>query len=203
MVRMICNRGIADPDYKVTRSEKTDKGWKIVWVCPIYEKWKSMIHRCYSGKDYSDVTVCEEWLTFSNFKKWMETQDWEGKELDKDLLMLGAKIYSPETCCFISRKLNNVLINLFRARESKYLMGVQEYPDRGNKRFKAQINLGKGTKFLGWFYSENSAHSMWQRRKLEYLSNLDLPEQDKSVLKILIDKLADDIYNNTSTKFNI
>ncbi len=203
MVRLICNNGIADPDYKVTRSEKTPNGWKIVWVCPLYDKWKSMIHRCYSGKDYSNVTVCEEWLTFSNFKSWMEKQDWEGKELDKDLLTLGAKIYSPETCCFISRKLNSVLINLFRVRDSKYLMGVQEYPDRGAKRFKSQINMGEGTKFLGWFYSEQSAHRAWQEKKLEYLNSLDLPQEDRKILKVLIDKLTGDIYTNASTKFNI
>ena len=50
---------------------------------------------------YKDVVVRQEWLTFSNFKRWMEKQDWEGKQLDKDIIVLGNKVYSPETCAFV------------------------------------------------------------------------------------------------------
>lgn len=60
--------------------------------CMFYRTWRGMIKRGYSdvfkdkNKSYKDVTVCKEWHLFSNFKKWMEQQDWEGKELDKDIL---------------------------------------------------------------------------------------------------------------------
>ena len=101
--------GVAVPDYDY--SIRRYKGDKVVWTCPYFQRWANMIARCYSSKQreytpsYAGVTVCEDWLRFSNFKSWMEQQDWEGKELDKDLLGDG-KFYSPETCCFISKRLN-------------------------------------------------------------------------------------------------
>lgn len=85
-----------------------------------------MIARCYSknqGKytpSYKGCSVCEEWLTFSNFKSWMETQDWEGKELDKDLLGDGT-LYSPETCCFITKHMNLLLSSYPRSKGFSFM----------------------------------------------------------------------------------
>ena len=68
------------------------------YLCSIYSRWQGMLERCYSkkyqvlSKTYSECTVCEEWLTFSNFKTWMEQQDWKGKQLDKDIIKKGNKI---------------------------------------------------------------------------------------------------------------
>jgi hypothetical protein len=65
--------------------------------CQYYRKWSNMLHRVFGAKchNYVDASVCEEWLTFSNFKSWMETQDWHGKELTP----IDAT-YSPSTCRF-------------------------------------------------------------------------------------------------------
>lgn len=84
-------------------------------VCPYYRKWADLLRRCYSKRflekrsSYKGCTVCKEWHTFSNFKRWMEKQDWEGKVLDKDLLSGDDKIYSPDTCVFLPSKINNFL----------------------------------------------------------------------------------------------
>jgi hypothetical protein len=46
-----------------------------------------MVQSCYDpywlndNQDDRDATVCDEWKSFSTFKEWMETQDWEGKVL--------------------------------------------------------------------------------------------------------------------------
>ena len=66
------------------------------------KKYRSMLYRTtpnYQKKypTYEGVDVCEEWLTMSNFITWVESKDWEGKELDKDIICPGNKIYSPET----------------------------------------------------------------------------------------------------------
>lgn len=112
-VKLVCGVGINDADYPVRiRSHiKQDGTFLDEWRCPFYTKWQKMLSRCY-GKynksqkfnSYDQVEVCQEWLRFSNFKSWMEKQDWESKELDKDLLSGESKIYSPETCCFISHR---------------------------------------------------------------------------------------------------
>lgn len=84
--------------------------------------WHGMISRCYNVKHHSyknyggnRVTVCEEWKTLSGFldsidsvQGWNETLYIEGKlALDKDSLITNNKVYSPETCCFITLEENN------------------------------------------------------------------------------------------------
>lgn len=99
--------GVNDADYQVS---PLVSGRQI--ICKYYARWVNMLKRCYCLKfnknrsNYDGYTVCEEWHTFSNFKTWMETQDWEGKELDKDLRGNGKKVYSPETCTFVTREVN-------------------------------------------------------------------------------------------------
>jgi len=83
-----------------------------------YNKWYSMLSRCYNKKDignitYNDVKVCDEWLCFKSFLKDIETLDGfdsnklsTGKlELDKDYNGDG-KLYSKETCKFIDKSTN-------------------------------------------------------------------------------------------------
>ena len=77
-----------------------------------YYKWKNMVQRCYDKKvhkkykpEYKDKSVCEEWLNYSNFRSWFDEHYVPCKnnqiDLDKDLLVQGNKIYSPETCVFL------------------------------------------------------------------------------------------------------
>lgn len=113
MGKLVAGVGINDADYPVVRFGKDVTGKRNrEWVCPFYKTWTAMLNRCYREpilKAYKDTTVCEEWHTFSNFKSWMETQDWEGKELDKDLLTDNNQ-YSPQNCIFISGWLNAYLV---------------------------------------------------------------------------------------------
>lgn len=74
-----------------------------------------MKQRCYSAlfhqrrPSYIGCVVCDEWLVFENFYYWVVNQDWKGKHLDKDILIPNNKIYSPDTCVFVSPKLNRLL----------------------------------------------------------------------------------------------
>ena len=99
------------------------------WNNPIYSKlysiWKSMKSRCYnendtSYKDYGGkgVTICDRWLTFDNFIEDIDSIDgfdydkWMNGELhlDKDVKQknVNNKIYSKDTCMFITPKENSV-----------------------------------------------------------------------------------------------
>lgn len=134
--------GLNDATY-----ETQTKGGGVKWICPFYLRWSKLLERCYSKsyKDkhptYRDVTVCQEWHTFSVFKSWMETQDWEGKQLDKDLLVQGNSIYSPETCCFISTTVNGFMVKSNSSR-GEFPIGVSLC--RRTLKYKATIgNLGK------------------------------------------------------------
>lgn len=90
---------------------------------PFYVKWSDMLMRCYSAKyqikypTYIGCTVCPEWLVFSNFQEWMQSKQWEGLELDKDIIIPGNKEYSPEACAFIPEWLNKFFSRPARDRD--------------------------------------------------------------------------------------
>lgn len=155
-----------------------------------YRKWVDMIRRCHDpnyimrNKNYCKVTICKEWKYFSNFKAWMETQDWQGKQLDKDLLGAGT-LYSPETCCFIYKS-TNVFIVEGESSENNLMIGVTRHRDK----FQATCSPS-GTNlpdYIGLFQTEEEAHLAWLSRKIE-LSKIHAEKYtDKRISKALIDR---------------
>ena len=87
-----------------------------------YGTWKNMIHRCYSDKfqirypTYIGCSVCDEWLVLSNFKEWFDANYLDGMALDKDILIPGNKIYSPEACSFVPQYINSLMTDAGASR---------------------------------------------------------------------------------------
>ena len=81
-----------------------------------YARWSKMIQRCYDEDfkkehpTYNNCYVCDEWLCYENFEKWWNEHYYELEsewvELDKDILIKGNKVYSPETCVFTPKAIN-------------------------------------------------------------------------------------------------
>lgn len=172
--KLVCGVGINDADY--ITSKKTES-------CPFYKRWLCMISRCYSESfsklrpTYNDVTVCKEWLTFSNFKKWMIVQDWEGKELDKDIIKRGNKIYSPDNCVFVDSDINK-LLNQHLAKKGDFKIGVA-FHKKANK-FVSQCKNGKNINVnLGLFKTEDEAHEAYIDFKSSVL--MEVAEQQKDI----------------------
>lgn len=166
--RLVCGKGINDADYVLSKRIINEDGTTTyLWRCPFYEVWCSMLKRCYSEKykpdriDYEKPRVCEEWLTFSNFKAWMEKQDFEGKVLDKDLIVKGNKIYCPEACSFVSNK-----INCFLNKCTKHLQ--PSFKEKQGK-YHARISnpVTNKEEHLGYFYTKEDAIYAWKIRKVE------------------------------------
>ena len=82
-----------------------------------YEVWRGILDRCYNTKSNKykyyggkGVRICDRWLVFANFledlpqienyDKWKES--YKKYHLDKDTKSNGIKIYSPETCIFLT-----------------------------------------------------------------------------------------------------
>ena len=92
----------------------------------IYKDWASMIGRGYCSKTkkkyptYKDCTVCKEWHNFQNFAEWAVQQPFYGLgyQLDKDILVRGNKLYSPETCCYVPQQINKLVLAR-NAKDSK------------------------------------------------------------------------------------
>lgn len=191
--KLVFGIGVNDADYNVYKWDKVEGKRKIVWICPFYTTWKSMLERCYSPKQntkfrtYIGCTVYPEWLYFSNFKGWMETQDWHGKVLDKDILFVGNKIYNPQTAVFIEQRVN-LFINQNTARRGEWPIGVSW--DSIKKKFAAfchNVTTRKG-KFIGLYNSPEQAHKAWLSYKLKQAKILAGEQEDERVAKALIDR---------------
>lgn len=193
--------GINDADYVVAVNETLcyidgKRKIRLIWECPFYRKWKGVLRRCYSDKlkakqpTYKDASICEEWHLFSTFKFWMEQQDWENKHLDKDLLLSGNKVYSPETCVFVSGLVNTFVIER-GADRGQWMIGV--YWHQRDQKFVAQCSnpFTKKNEGLGRFVDELEAHKAWLDRKLEHAYALAAMQTDERVAKALVDRYTD------------
>ena len=186
--KLVCDVGVNDASYIV---QPVVNGKQI--VCQIYRQWHNMINRCYNAiklnKDqrYIEVTVCHEWLTFSNFKKWMELQDWEGNQLDKDIVIEGSKIYSPETCAFID-KATNTLFGYHEKGRGDYPLGVCS--TRGEEIFRARCSNGNDcTINLGHYTSQLDAHHEYLKYKIKVIEKVAAKQSDERVINGLLGRI--------------
>lgn len=197
--KLVCGVGINDADYVVQKWEITvvngKRKRKLIWICPYYRVWKNMLERCYSTKfqerqpTYIGCSVSEEWLVFSNFRAWMEKQDWHDKHLDKDLLIEGNKIYSLETCVFVTRMVNN-FTNDNGASRGEWLIGVNWHKRASKFLTQCSNPFTKKIEHLGLFTCEQEAHEAWLIRKLELAYELAAIQTDERVAEALINRYS-------------
>lgn len=107
-----------------------------------YITWCGIIKRCFNDKlkqkqpAYKDAMCCDEWLNYENFYEWLHSQEnfdrWINGyrwALDKDILIKGNKLYSPDTCCLVPQNVNCLLLKRDALRGNLPL-GVRQ---NGNK----------------------------------------------------------------------
>jgi len=173
--KLVCGVGINDADYTV---QPVVFGKQV--MCPFYETWQSMLRRCYSATlqakypTYIGCSVAPEWLNFMTFRAWMIRQDWVGMELDKDLLIPGNRVYGPQTCVFVSAKLNKFTTGHAAAR-GEWPLGVYWHKRDGKFRAKCCNPFTGKQEYLGYFTCPDAAHEAWRARKHQLA--LQLAEQ--------------------------
>jgi hypothetical protein len=151
--------GIGEYDYNAR--SKNLKGYKT---------WSGLLERVFSKlyiekqPTYKDVTVCEEWKNFNKFMRWFENnynpETMQGWQLDKDILVKGNKVYSPETCGFVPQEINA----LFTKRQNDrgdLPIGVQ----REGNSFKASFTRGSKRVYLGLFSTKEEAFQVYKVAK--------------------------------------
>ncbi len=141
-----------------------------------YRSWSNMLSRGYCSKykekypSYKDVTVCEEWHNFQNFAQWFEQnynpEIMEGWHLDKDILVKGNKVYSPDTCCFVPKEINVLLKN--NKKRGDCIVGVKKV------RNKFEANLFKKEKitYLGVFCTKREAFQAYKIAKEKHIKEV-------------------------------
>ena len=100
-----------------------------------------MLRRCYDPYEinrepvYIDCYVCDEWLCFQNFAEWFYNNYYEIEgqrmHLDKDILIKGNKIYSPNTCIIVPERINKLFIRKERKKDKNLPIGVFYYNNNG------------------------------------------------------------------------
>ena len=162
--------------------------------CPYYRTWRNMLRRCSEPSlkrypAYQGCEVCKEWLLFSNFKSWMEQQDWQGKQLDKDFLGDG-KLYSPKTCCFVEGWLNTLFTDRRRAR-GKWPLGVDYH--KQTQKFRAILSVNSTGKHLGYFDTPEEAHKIYLKAKREYVQNKMQNYPNTKIKQAILARVQNDI----------
>lgn len=153
-----------------------DKSGKIL---NSYTAWHNIMKRCYSEPyhkaqpTYIGCEICDEWKTFSIFKKWYDENVKEGYEIDKDLVGKNAKYYSPQTCSFVPVLINHIVSRCSQNDKTRgeYPLGV--YKDkRCLSKYVAQITEYGRCKFIGRYDSPKEAALAYRKEKEAYIKEV-------------------------------
>jgi len=177
--------GIIDSEYIRDENNKCLKS---------YTTWHNMMERCFSEKlklkypTYKDVTCCENWLYYSNFKKFYNENYYvvngQRTELDKDILHKNNKIYSPENCVFVPQRINIMFIK-HSSKRGLYPVGVSY--DKRRKKYTSSCLCGYD-KFFGSFTTPELAFNAYKRYKEKCIK--EIAEEYKSQIpQILYDAM--------------
>lgn len=168
--KLVHGIGINDAEYAVTNHAMVDGRMKMTWMCPFYVAWRGMLKRCYCEKErarrptYAGCTVVVEWHSFMAFRAWMMTQDHDGKQLDKDILIPGNRIYGPDACVFVPRKLNGFIVDQCGAR-GEWPPGVCWNRDCGKFQAQCRDPFSGKHENLGLFTCPSAAHEAYRHQK--------------------------------------
>lgn len=131
--------------------------------------------RCYNQNyhrerpGYAACTICDEWLEDKRrFYEWVDRNFYviDGEptvELDKDILIKGNKLYSPETCIFVPKRINDLFCHINGHTENGLPTGVM-YSKKTDK-FIATISIDKKNKTLGFFETPEEAFAEYKKHK--------------------------------------
>ena len=148
---------------------------------PSYHTWVEMLKRCFcdnfknKNKTYTECKCCDEWKSFSAFKKWFDDPAngyKDGYCMDKDILIKGNKIYSPSTCCFVPNEIN-VLLCKSDAKRGKMPIGVYERKMVNGYKYVAYVNNNIQKHFhLGTFDTPEDAFLAYKQAKEAHIKDM-------------------------------
>lgn len=158
-----------------------------------YKKWSSMFTRCYREKyrkynaTYTDVKICEDWHNFQNFASWHEdnyyTLGEEEMQLDKDILFKGkgSKIYSPENCVYVPKRINS-LFATNKASRGDLPIGVTFTKE---KVYRASLQRkGCNSRFLGDYKTPEEAFKRYKIEKEKVIKEVAEEYRDFIPIKL-------------------
>lgn len=153
----------------------------------ILDRYTNMRNRCYSKAFhkshpwYEGCTICEEWLDpehgLERFARWCDENyyivDGEGTtQLDKDILVPGNKVYGPDTCIFVPKRINCMFSGSSRKNTNGLPMGVQ-YSARQQQYYPFLNGLdGKNIIEREYFNTAEEAWQVYAQYKSDYVESV-------------------------------
>lgn len=141
--------------------------------------WRNMLKRCYNqsslsaNPSYIGCTVHPDWHNYQVFSEWYYTQEFKGKgyQLDKDILVRGNKVYSPDTCAIIPEDIN---LLLFKKENNRglYMLGVEHRVDGRDLCYMSRMTKNNKACHLGSFATELEAHQAYVIAKEAYVKEV-------------------------------
>lgn len=155
-----------------------------------YRAWKNILERCYDKKlkekyeTYENVICCDEWLNYENFYKWLHSQEnfdkWLNSDkwaIDKDILVKGNKVYSPDTCCLVPNGINTLFTKSNSTRGNLpigvYISGKKFASACGNP-------ITNKREYLGTHQTPMDAFLAYKHRKEEVIRHVAEIEYSKN-----------------------
>ncbi len=134
------------------------KHGKIV-RCKAYTAWRNMLKKCYATK--TSITVCDEWLLFSNFEKWFKENYKENCKLNNTLFGDGS-FFSPDTTVYLDKMV------CFFIRDTSYVgetKGIRKQPLSDKFHVRCNNPLKAEQEHVGYFTKIEDAKAAWLERK--------------------------------------
>lgn len=140
----------------------------------IYSIWRGMLLRCYcpvtqaKKPTYIGCSVDERFLKFQSFAEWASMQvgidkDWQ---LDKDILIIGNRVYGPDTCVMAPPELNKAMRRAV-TRKDGLPIGVT-LSQRG-KPYRARVYLDNGRCSVGQYDTVQEAYIAHLKVKCKHM----------------------------------
>ncbi|MGK4040900.1 hypothetical protein AB0Y20_01265 [Heyndrickxia oleronia] len=164
-----------------------------------YKCWIQMLKRSYDDyyklqkPTYNNVIVANEWHNFQNFAKWYDENYYEvyGEKmnLDKDILIKGNKVYSPETCVFVPANINSLFLKSNASRGDLPIgvyLSKRQIKYGTNKIYGSKCNDGQGKAVhLGFYTNQDDAFYSYKRYKEKVI---------KRIANVYINKIPNNLY---------
>lgn len=103
--------------------------------------------------------------------------------LDKDILVKGNKIYSPETAIFVPERINELFSKRNKNNNHNKNLPVGVTLTKSNK-FRARCNRKNGSVHLGCFDSKEEAFEAYKQFKEDYIKEVADEYKDKIPKKL-------------------
>lgn len=155
---------------------------------PLYSVYYNMRARCYNPKNShyewygkEGVTVCDEWMeSFEAFYEWSILNGWNPDlRLDKDIICdredISPKLYSPDTCMFISNSTNSKVTRKICESNTSGFRGVSIKKGYNSKKYVTQISINGKKVHIGYYETALDAAKAYDdyivSNKLEHTQN--------------------------------